>query len=90
MSKRPNLAVPCGTVARPGARAPAGWIVNLLAGATSLQRRLMASLYRRQTERQLISLGDALLKDIGIHRSQVPWIASSLSRREVVRRTTEH
>ena len=48
--------------------------------ATMARRSFVAEYHRHQTERQLGGLSDSMLRDIGLHRSQVDHVARSLSR----------
>jgi len=54
---------------------------RILAEIATMARRSIVAEYRRhRTERQLGALSDSILKDIGVHRSQVDHVARSLSR----------
>jgi uncharacterized protein YjiS (DUF1127 family) len=53
----------------------------ILRAAAAARRSIRAEQRRRETERQLSTLPDTVLKDIGLHRSEVPRIARSLSNR---------
>jgi uncharacterized protein YjiS (DUF1127 family) len=51
-------------------------IISVVATAgVRLQRSVLASHYRRRAERELQSLPDATLTDIGVSRSEIPWLA---------------
>ena len=55
-------------------------IIGIVATAVvRLQRRVLASSYRRRAERELQSLPDATLTDIGVARSEIPWLALTQS-----------
>jgi len=53
--------------------------LNAWRAIASVGRQLLAHYRRRRTERQLESLSDAIMKDIGVSRSEVPFIAHSLA-----------
>jgi len=55
-----------------------GYIFALaMAPAIALWRRLGDGARRRRAERELDMLSDDVLKDIGVARSEIPWIAGS-------------
>ena len=57
-----------------------GRVSRVLAEIATMARRSIVAEYRRhQTERQLGALSDSMLRDIGLHRSQVDQVARSLS-----------
>lgn len=50
--------------------------------ALALWRAFMRARQRRATVRELMLLDDKMLKDIGLHRSQISWIAAEMARQE--------
>jgi uncharacterized protein YjiS (DUF1127 family) len=56
-----------------------GRFVDLLAKPGFLRRWFWIELERRRTKNQLQSLSNAELKDIGVDRSEIPWLAHMVS-----------
>jgi len=79
MSTGPSTAAISAADARSGVATPTRWVVDLLIGAAaSILSNALAGRRRRQTERELAALSDAALKDIGLSRSQIEFIARRL------------
>jgi len=49
----------------------------LAAPLVSFHRHLVSIRRRHVAERELLALSDRTLKDIGLHRSEIPWIATA-------------
>jgi uncharacterized protein YjiS (DUF1127 family) len=79
MNRHHNVALLAGATARVSADFSQGWITKLLARLAALRRLLMAARRRRDTEYQLLELSDAMLKDIGVVRSEISWLAHMMS-----------
>ena len=80
MSTGPSTAAISAADARSGVATPTRWVVDLLIGAAaSILSNALAGRRRRQTERELAALSDAALKDIGLSRSQIEFIARRLN-----------
>jgi uncharacterized protein YjiS (DUF1127 family) len=57
-------------------------LIDVLATlAFALRRRVMAASHRRRVERELQALPDVMLKDIGVTRTEIPWIAVTQAER---------
>jgi uncharacterized protein YjiS (DUF1127 family) len=53
----------------------------MTARLASLWHGLRVGSRRRRTERELEALPDVVLKDLGVGRSEIPWIALTQSKR---------
>ena len=75
MISQHGIAAPASLARASGMQSLRNLIGVLVTAALALRRRVTAASHRRRVERELQSLPDLLLKDIGVARSEIPWIA---------------
>ena len=82
ISSQDDIRAPAAAIVPMGGLRLLQRVVGVLAtAAVALQRRVTAASRRRRVERELHSLSDVMLKDIGVARSEVPWIAVTQAKR---------
>jgi uncharacterized protein YjiS (DUF1127 family) len=90
ISSQDDIRAPAAAIVLMGGlRLLQGFVGALATAAVALQRRVMAAACRRRVERELQSLSDVMLKDIGIARSEIPWIAVTQAKRTRAQGGTE-
>ena len=82
ISSQDDIRAPAAAIVLMGGLRLLRRVVGVLAtAAIALQRRVMAPSCRRRVERELQSLSDVMLKDIGVARSELPRIAVTQAKR---------